>query len=233
MNDRPLLQADAIDKSFVMGAVVIPVLKGVSLSLGRGERTAIMGASGAGKTTLLHVLGGLESPTAGRVMFDGTDVYSQSPARRTALRASQTGFIFQAYYLLPELTVLENVMLPAMALPRRLQPKSRATRDRAESLLSSVGLSGRLHHLPTELSGGEQQRTAVARAMMNNPEILFCDEPTGNLDSKTGDTVLQCLFRLVEDHQVTLLLVSHNRALCDQCDRVLFLRDGRLETAQE
>jgi len=230
MNDRPLLQADAIDKSFMMGPVKISVLSGVTLSVRRGERTAIMGASGAGKTTLLHVLGGLESPTAGRVVFDGTEIYGLSPARRTVMRASRIGFIFQAYYLLPELTVLENVMLPVMALPRRLQPKDRATRERAEKLLSSVGLSERLHHLPTELSGGEQQRTAVARAMMNNPEILFCDEPTGNLDSKTGEIVLQCLFRLVEEHQVTLLLVSHNRALCDQCDRVLFLRDGRLAT---
>lgn len=230
MNDRPLLQADAIDKSFMMGPVEIPVLSGVSLSLNRGERTAIMGASGAGKTTLLHVLGGLESPTAGRVLFDGTDIYGQSSARRTVMRARRIGFIFQAYYLLPELTVLENVMLPVMALPQRLQPTDSATRERAGKLLAGVGLAERLHHLPTELSGGEQQRTAVARAMMNNPEILFCDEPTGNLDSKNGEIVLQCLFKLVEEHQVTLLMVSHNRALCDQCDRVLFLRDGRLST---
>jgi predicted ABC-type transport system involved in lysophospholipase L1 biosynthesis ATPase subunit len=214
-------------KHFQMGHRSIEVLRGVALSVHRGERVAIVGASGSGKTTLLHVLAGLDRPTSGRVWLDGQDLYALPERVRTALRARSIGLIFQAYYLLPELTVFENVLLPARA---RWLPPARFddARRRARELLAMVGLSDRMDHRPNELSGGEQQRAAIARALMNNPEILFADEPTGNLDSVSGQAVLDCLFDLARPSERTVLLVTHNPDIARRCDRILTLRDGRL-----
>ncbi len=214
-------------KHFQMGHRSIEVLRGVALSVHRGERVAIVGASGSGKTTLLHVLAGLDRPTSGRVWLDGQDLYALPERVRTALRAKSIGLIFQAYYLLPELTVFENVLLPARA--RWLPPAQfDDARRRARELLAMVGLSDRMDHRPNELSGGEQQRAAIARALMNNPELLFADEPTGNLDSVSGQAVLDCLFEIARPSGRTVLLVTHNPDIARRCDRILTLRDGRL-----
>ncbi len=230
MNDgAPLLCAENVEKTYAIERIVLPVLKGVSLTVHAGDMVSIMGASGAGKSTLLHTLGGLDQPTAGRVWFKGEDLYRLSGARRTEIRATRIGFVFQAYHLLPELDVLENVMLPALS---RLgawngQP---SLRRRAMELLSKVGLAERAQHRPMELSGGEQQRVALARALMNDPEILLADEPTGNLDSRTGELVLHYLFELTREKGHTLVLVTHNEAVGAMCGRRLVLQDGRMES---
>ncbi len=209
-----------------MGRETVPVLTDVNLDVGQQETLCIRGMSGAGKTTLLHLLGGLERPTQGAVECLGRDFALLSERRRAALRGGHLGFVFQAYHLLPELNVLENVMLPSMK-----QGGSAGGRDRARALLEQVGLGHRLTHRPSELSGGEQQRTALARALVNRPQIVLADEPTGNLDSTTGDQVLDLLFGLVVDHSSTLVLVTHNDRLADRCDRSLLLRDGRVAEA--
>jgi predicted ABC-type transport system involved in lysophospholipase L1 biosynthesis ATPase subunit len=177
---------------------------------------------------LLHVAGSLDTPTQGRVFYAGEDVYAMKETRRAALRSKKLGFVFQSYHLLPELTVLENVVLPSLSTWGGLR-RHKATRQRAESLLSQVGLGDRLLHRPMELSGGEQQRAALARALINDPDVVLADEPTGNLDSKTGEVVLDLLFHLVQERLRTLVLVTHNREVAARCDRNLVLQDGRLE----
>lgn len=225
-----LLQAENLVRSFTMGHRQLDVLRGVSLAVQAGETVAITGKSGAGKSTLLHVLGGLDRPTSGRVLFGGCDVYAASERERSALRASQLGFVFQAYHLLPELTVRENVLLPALGLRGAFLRGSRL-RARAAELLDMVGLSARATHRPNELSGGEQQRVALARALMNGPRLLLADEPTGNLDSRTGDDVLHLLFGLVEERGLTLLMVTHNGDVAARCSRTIVLRDGVVDAA--
>ena len=185
-----------------------------------------MGRSGAGKSTLLHVLGGLDRPQAGEVFVGGQPLYAISGRRRTKLRAAAIGFVFQAYHLLPEMDITENVMLPAMALGRLSRAAMRA---RAEALLDRVGLADRLRHTPLELSGGEQQRAAIARALMNEPPLLLADEPTGNLDEATGAQVLDLLFTLARERQAVLVMVTHSPATAARCSRTLTLRDGLLE----
>ncbi|MCX6997228.1 MAG: ABC transporter ATP-binding protein [Kiritimatiellaeota bacterium] len=222
-----ILAARAVSKTYTLDSVAIDVLQGVSLEVRAGETLAIMGASGAGKSTLLHCLGGLDRPTSGAVEFQGRDIYALSGAARTEVRATKIGFVFQAYHLLPELDLLENVMLPALsrrgALARRAQLAQRGL-----ALLDSVGLRDRAAHRPAELSGGEQQRAALARSLMNEPELVLADEPTGNLDSHTGRQVLDYLFRLTRGRGHTLVLVTHNAEVAALCDRALILRDGRL-----
>jgi predicted ABC-type transport system involved in lysophospholipase L1 biosynthesis ATPase subunit len=222
-----LLQAGDVHKVYRLGKKEIPVLRGISLQVREGECLCIRGASGAGKSTLLHILGGLEAPTLGDVQFRGASVFTQSSTRRAALRARKVGFVFQAYHLLPELTVLENVQLPSMSSWEAMRRRG-ANRDRAADLLERVGLGHRLHHRPMELSGGEQQRAALARALMNEPELVLADEPTGNLDSKTGLQVLECLFELARGGGRTLVIVTHNDDLAARCDRTLLLEDGVL-----
>lgn len=224
---RVILESREIGKEFRIEQNRLEVLKGITLSVAEGETLSIMGASGAGKSTLLHILGGLDRPTRGTVLFDGRDVYRMSAVQRNEYRANRVGFIFQAYYLLPELDVLENVLLPSM---RRLNWLNRAAacRERARELLEKVGLGERAHHRPTELSGGEQQRAAIARALMNAPDIVLADEPTGNLDSKTGEQVLQYLFALTRDQGRTLVLVTHNEAIASLCGRNVHIVDGRI-----
>lgn len=240
---KPILEVDNLHRSYQMGAVVLSVLKNVSLKVFTGETVAIVGASGAGKSTLLHIIGGLDNPTRGTVRFHGNDIYAMSGRQRTVLRARSIGFVFQFYHLLPELDVLENVMLPAMNSSLGLfgfsgqpvQPEQAVAQDsprnRSLNLLQSVGLVERADHLPAELSGGEHQRVAVARALVNDPELLLADEPTGNLDSVTGAQVLNVLFGLVRGKRRTLLLVTHNAEIAARCDRILKLQDGSLLVA--
>jgi predicted ABC-type transport system involved in lysophospholipase L1 biosynthesis ATPase subunit len=229
MSDDPIqIAATNVHKTYVLERTRIPVLRGVTLQVRRGERLAITGASGAGKSTLLHVLGGLDCPNEGSVRFEQTDVYALSAAARSEFRATQIGFVFQAYHLLPELDMLENVLLPALNRPGAWA-RMPALRERAKALLDRVGLSHRLRHRPVEVSGGEQQRAAIARALMNEPAALLADEPTGNLDSSTGRHVLDCLFALTAERALTLVLVTHNEEIAALCDRRLHLRDGILQ----
>jgi predicted ABC-type transport system involved in lysophospholipase L1 biosynthesis ATPase subunit len=218
-----ILQAEEITRTYTIGKTTLEVLKGVSLKVKTGETVSIMGESGSGKSTLLHVLGGLDTPKTGRIHFRNQSVYGMSGARRSRFRAENVGFVFQSFHLLPELDILENVALPAMALRSSGNAKARA-----EELLQEVGLGDRIGHRPQELSGGEQQRAALARALMNKPDIIFADEPTGNLDSKTGDKVLHYLFQLAERGGHTLVLVTHSKDVASRCTRQLVLKDGLL-----
>ena len=224
-----ILQVERLSKTYMLGQAAIPVLRDVSLAVRAGEVISIIGASGSGKSTLLHILGALDQPSGGTVRFQGRDLYALSAAQRTVVRARKIGFVFQFYHLLPELDVLENVMLPALSSAGN--SALIGMRDRAQSLLEAVGLAGRANHLPMELSGGEQQRVALARALMNQPDLVLADEPTGNLDSVTGGQVLEFLFALTRGQRRTLVLVTHNIAVARLCDRVLELKDGCLQGA--
>ena len=224
----PILEARDVHRSFELLRNRVSVLRGIDLAVHAGEAVSIMGASGAGKSTLLHIMGALDRPTKGAVFHKGRDIFRMSAARRTEFRAQSLGFVFQAYHLLPELDIVENVLLPVM---RRLNwvSHSRSYRAKALDLLEQVGLKDRAAHRPMELSGGEQQRVALARALMNDPEIVLADEPTGNLDSATGDLVLGQLFALTKERGHTLLLVTHNEAVAARCDRTVHMKDGRVE----
>ena len=221
------IEARNLHRVYTIGKASLRVLKDVSIQAQRGETLSIMGASGAGKSTLLHILGGLDQPTQGQVFFNGQSVYDLPNRTRNEIRATKLGFVFQAYHLLPELDVLENVMLPAMSRFGAARMTGR-NRQRAMDLLEKVGLGERAVHRPMELSGGEQQRVALARALMNDPEIVLADEPTGNLDSQTGDLVLRYLFDLTKERGHTLIVVTHNEAVAQRCDRQISLKDGSL-----
>ena len=220
-----LIEAIDIRRSYAVGTRTLEVLRGVSLSIDAGETTAITGMSGAGKSTLLYIMAGLDRPTSGRVLYRGRDLYAAGDRERSAIRAQKIGFVFQAYHLLPELTVLENVVLPGLSQPGAFL-RGHALRARAEDLLGRVGLAERMAHRPNELSGGEQQRVALARALMNGPELLLADEPTGNLDSGTGEEVLRYLFDLAAEQGLTLVIVTHNEGVATRCHRHIALRDG-------
>jgi putative ABC transport system ATP-binding protein len=223
-----IVKAEAVTKTYLIGKRSLTVLDTVSVGIRPGETVAIIGPSGAGKSTLLHALGGLDQPTTGEVWFKRQSLYRLSPEERTMIRARHVGFVFQSYHLLPELDVVENVMLPTMAI-RGMRRERTKTLERAEQLLDTVGLSGRLRHTPLELSGGEQQRVALARALMNEPELVLADEPTGNLDSVTGEHILKCLFGLTRERRHTLVLVTHNNEIAARCDRIIRMKDGRVE----
>jgi predicted ABC-type transport system involved in lysophospholipase L1 biosynthesis ATPase subunit len=222
MNPKPQLIARELYQSFRMGPRRIEVLRGISMEIERGEAVFLCGASGAGKTTLLYTLAGLERPESGSVEFDGRQLYTGRSSAQARFRNEKMGFVFQGYFLLPELTALENVLLPRMIGAR---PQSHA----AEESLAAVGLKDRMHHLPAELSGGEQQRVAIARALTNDPEIIFADEPTGNLDSKTGEAIIDLLLKLARDRAKTLLVVTHDERLAQRGDRTLRIADGILQ----
>ncbi len=217
----PQLVARDLHRSFKIGSRRIEVLRGISLEIPQGEAVFLCGASGAGKTTLLYTLAGLERPESGTVEFEGRRLYEGSAGSQAKLRNAKMGFVFQGYFLLPELTALENVSLPRMI-------GRRADKEGAEASLRDVGLAERMHHLPAELSGGEQQRVAIARALTNDPDIIFADEPTGNLDSKTGDTIIDLLLALARDRKKTLLVVTHDNRLAARGDRELRIVDGLL-----
>ncbi len=220
--EEPFLSVQMVTKSFRIASSKIDVLKGVSFSARRGVWLALVGASGSGKTTLLDIVGTISRPDTGRVLIDGADTTAMSSRQTVLFRRRKIGFVFQSYHLLPELTVLENAMLPGM-----LEGKAvRVCRKRAESLLERLGLSHRLAHRPNELSGGEQQRVAIARALQNEPELLLADEPTGNLDSVTGKGILE-IFRSIHDEgKMTIVMVTHDHTIAALADRILELRDG-------
>ena len=220
-----LIEAVDVRRAFRMGPRTLEVLRGVSLAIAEGESLAITGMSGAGKSTQLHALGGLDRPTSGQVLYRGRDFYAAGDRERSAIRARKIGFVFQAYHLLPELTVAENVLLPGLSAHGAFL-RGRVLRARVGELLARVGLAARAGHRPNELSGGEQQRVALARALMNEPELLLADEPTGNLDSQTGEEVLDYLFGLAGERRLTLVLVTHNDAVAARCHRHVVLRDG-------
>jgi predicted ABC-type transport system involved in lysophospholipase L1 biosynthesis ATPase subunit len=219
---QPQLVARDLFQSFRMGSRRIEVLRGISMEVAHGEVVFISGASGAGKTTLLYTLAGLERPESGTVEFEGRNLYDGTSSSQARFRNEKLGFVFQGYFLLPELTALENVSLPGMI-------GRRPTKKRAKESLEAVGLADRMQHLPAELSGGEQQRVAIARAVVNEPEIIFADEPTGNLDSKTGDAITDLLLNLTRTGKKTLVVVTHEERLAARGDRTLHIQDGRLE----
>ncbi len=215
------VKAERLERSFQIGSRKIEVLKGVDLAISPGECVFLCGASGAGKTTLLYTLAGMEHPESGLVMVGDHSLYQMRESARARVRNELMGFVFQGYFLLPELTALENVLLPAMI-------HHRDRRQAAELALEKVGLAERIHHLPAELSGGEQQRVAIARALINDPAIVFADEPTGNLDSKTGAHVMELLLEVVREARRTLIVVTHDTQLATRGDRMITIQDGKI-----
>jgi lipoprotein-releasing system ATP-binding protein len=243
-----MLEAINIHKNYTDGTKFIEVLKGIDLTVEQARFVAITGPSGAGKSTLLHIVGGLDSPGEGSVRFKGEDIYRLSDVQLCKLRNKSIGFVFQFYHLLSEFTVLENVLMPALvsqaplrgvALDRNLCGKSVVPawpagrrspqlKENAMGLLEATGLSERLDHFPAQLSGGEQQRVAIARALMNSPEMLLCDEPTGNLDSATGEEIMGLIRKISQKNRMTVILVTHNIEIAKSADKVYNLKDGRL-----
>jgi lipoprotein-releasing system ATP-binding protein len=222
--DGPILKLENVSRSFKQGSRDIDVLRGASADLWPGQAVALVGPSGAGKSTLLHIAGLLEPPDSGRVVVNGRDCAKLSEIDRTRLRRSQIGFIYQFHQLLPEFSALENVVIPQM-----IAGKSRRTAEvRARELLGALGLTDRVEHRPAELSGGEQQRTAICRGLANRPRLLLADEPTGNLDPKTSESVFRELIDLIRAQQVAALIATHNLDLARRMDRVLQMRDGQL-----
>lgn len=213
-----MIEAKGIIKSY--GS--LQVLKGIDLTVGKSEVVSIMGASGAGKSTLLHILGTLSTPDSGSLVIDGTDVLRLGGKALSDFRNRRIGFVFQAHHLLPEFTALENVMIPAL-IGRR---PTKESREKAAALLEDLGLAGRMSHKPSEMSGGEQQRVAIARALVNSPAVLFADEPSGNLDSRTKEDIHGLFFTLREKYGQTIVIVTHDPELAKMCDRSLFMRDG-------
>jgi len=210
-------------KSYGNGTKRVEVLKGVDLTFSQGEKAAIVGASGVGKTTLLHVLGTLDRPTSGKILYEGKDIYTLNAKNLALFRNREIGFVFQFHHLLPEFNALENTMMPCLI---HGIPKEESV-SRAEAILTLVGLKERLSHKPGELSGGEQQRVAVARALVLEPKVLLADEPTGNLDTKTGESVFDLLQELNQIKGVTLIVVTHNLRLAEKLSRQIQLIDGR------
>jgi len=244
-----LLSAENVYKTYRLGRVDVPVLRGASLSVAPGEWVALLGQSGSGKSTLLHLLGGLDRPDrkgpgengsaggkagGGRVVFEGRALASMSDRALDRYRAERVGFVFQFYHLLPELTVLENTAIAAMIRMGRVgyMREGGAARERAAELLDRFGLGERLRHRPAELSGGERQRVAIARALVNDPAVLLADEPTGNLDAKTGAAILDALADLREASGQTIVMVTHDPAVAKRADRVLRLAEGRVRAGE-
>ncbi|BBR40952.1 ABC transporter ATP-binding protein [Aeromonas veronii] len=223
MSSTPIIVVKGLGKSVRLGQESLTILEGINLQVNSGETVALVGASGSGKSTLLGLLAGLDLPSQGDIEILGKSLDELDEEGRARLRAEQIGFVFQSFLLLPTMTALENVMLPA---------ELRGERDcepRARELLAAVGLGERLHHLPPRLSGGEQQRVAIARAFMTRPSLLLADEPTGNLDSKTGEKVIELLFELNRKHGTTLVVVTHDHQLAERCQRQLVMTAGRLD----
>lgn len=223
-NGEIVLSCQNLAMTYAEGTLRTHVFHGLDLAVGKGETVAILGASGAGKSTLLHLLGGLDTPTAGEVFVSGQKMSALSDAARGALRNRSLGFVYQFHHLLPEFTALENVMLPVLLSGADVPDAS----HRARSLLESVGLGHRLQHKPGELSGGERQRAAVARALVNKPACVLGDEPTGNLDEKTAATVFELMLALNHEQHTSLVLVTHDRRLARRLDRVMELHEGKL-----
>jgi lipoprotein-releasing system ATP-binding protein len=231
VGSRSIVVARDVTKSYRRSKTIVPVLKGVDFSAERGKITAIIGQSGSGKSTLLHLLGTLDKPDSGEIHFDGQRTDNLPARRRDAFRNKQLGMIFQFYHLLPELTLLENIIAPAMigqSIFSYFRNRS-AIIQRAKGLAEMVGLSHRLHHKPCELSGGEMQRTAIARALVTDPQLLLADEPTGNLDQESGQSILQLMRNLNRDTGLTIVMVTHDENIAQQCDALVRLKGGKLE----
>ena len=221
---QPLLETAGLKRSFAQGSGRLEVLGGIDLKIGKGECVGLVGASGAGKSTLLHILGTLDRPTEGAVLFEGVDLFAKSDVELAEFRSKRIGFVFQFHHLLPEFTAIENAAMPA-----RIAGFGRdEALGKAKALLETVGLGSRLSHRPGELSGGEQQRVALARALVCRPGMILADEPTGNLDHKTGATVHDLLVDLNRQMGVTLLVATHNTDLAGKMDRVITIEDGRI-----
>jgi len=224
-----MLEAKNLHKIYNDGKRFLHVLKGINLEINKSDFSAILGPSGAGKSTLLHLLGGLDSPTEGEVIFEGQNLKSVSDQKLSFIRNRRMGFVFQFYHLLPEFNVLENILLPVM-IKSNHRPEVKDYRKKASELLEIVGLKERIDHFPSELSGGEQQRVAIARSLVNSPDIIFCDEPTGNLDSENSLNFLKLLERLNQDTEVTILVVTHNSEVAKYAKRIFYMRDGILSS---
>ena len=219
-----MIEARGLRKIYKNGAKELEVLKGIDLKVGRSEVLAVLGPSGAGKSTLLHLLGGLDTPTGGEVMISGTEIYALGDTERARIRNRKIGFVFQFYHLLPEFDALENVMLPLLIKGGDVK----GLRGKGAGLLKAVGLGERMDHRPGQLSGGEQQRVAIARALVNEPELLLCDEPTGNLDSESGEKIIELLWELNKSRKMTLMIVTHDAQIAKAAQRVLHIRDGKI-----
>lgn len=219
-----MLKAENLYKIYKDGKISLEVLKGINLEVKGGEALCIIGPSGAGKSTLLHLLGGLDEPSKGKVFFEGEELYRIPEEQRAKIRNERIGFVFQFYHLLPEFSALENVLLPAL-IDATPFPQAK---ERAEELLRLVGLQARMNHKPTQLSGGEQQRVAIARTLINDPDIIFCDEPTGNLDSQQGGQIVELLRNLNQEQGKTLVIVSHEESIARMANRIIHIRDGKL-----
>ena len=220
--NAPIVQANLVSKQVSTNQEQLTILKNVNVDIRKGERIAIVGTSGAGKSTLMTLLAGLDTPTSGEITLLGNELSKMGDEARAKIRADALGFVFQSFLLIPSLTALRNVTLPCLL-------RGEAEDDsRAKDLLTAVGLERRLDHLPSQLSGGEQQRVALARAFMTQPELLFADEPTGNLDHQTAEKVIELLFDLNEQHGTTLILVTHDSVLASRCDRVYRMEAGEL-----
>lgn len=221
-----MLEAINLHKTYTQGTNKLHILKGIHLSVQEGEVLSIVGPSGAGKSTLLHILGALDRPSEGKVVLDGEDLYQLNDRQRSGLRNKKIGFVFQFYHLLPELNALENILLPALVKGNLKNPASLETKGL--DLLDQVGLEKRASHRPNQLSGGEQQRAAIARALINSPKIVFCDEPTGNLDSETGGEIIKLLMNLNTKNKQTLVIVTHDEGIARLSHKTIYMRDGRL-----
>lgn len=219
VSKETIISCENLHRSYKIGKNTVEILKGINLQVTKGEKIFLCGSSGAGKTTLMYSMAGLEKPKKGQVIIEGTNLYNLSRGKQANFRNEKLGYIFQNYFLLPELTAHENVMIPGMISRKDVQ-------SRALELLDTVGLSHRANHLPAELSGGEQQRVAIARALINNPAILFADEPTGNLDSANGAEVMRLLFEMSDKTDTTLVMVTHDKELAKTGDRTVFIKDG-------
>ncbi len=219
-----MLETDNLHKVYQAGKISLEVLKGINLRVKRAEILCIIGPSGAGKSTLLHLLGGLDEPTKGRVLFEGKDLYRLPEEQRAEIRNRKIGFVFQFYHLLPEFSAWENILLPAL-MKGALYAQAKKNSFR---LLKLVGLGERMGHTPAQLSGGEQQRVAIARALINDPDIIFCDEPTGNLDSQRGGQIMELLRKLNQEQRKTMVIVSHEEKIARMAHRIVHIRDGSL-----
>ena len=219
-----MLETRNLHKIYNHGAERLHVLKGIELKIQKGSFIAILGPSGAGKTTLIHLLGGLDYPSEGEVFLDGQEIYALSDSQLSELRNRRIGFVFQFYHLLSEFNVLENVLLPGL-----IKKNKKNINEDAKMLLELVGLKDRMRYFPNQLSGGEQQRLAIARALINQPDLLFCDEPTGNLDSAMGQEIIGLVKRLNQMRQMTVVLVTHNREIAKLSSQLFYLKDGQLK----
>ena len=220
-----LLITRQLCKTYSNGPQEVQVLKGIDLEINRGEVAIIIGPSGVGKSTLLHLIGGLDQPSSGEVLIDDRDIFTMSEEERALFRNRSIGFVFQFHHLLPEFTALENVMIPVMMY----QSDSKIVENEAQRLLNEVGLAGRLHHKPSQLSGGEQQRVAVARALVNKPSLVLADEPTGNLDKQNSEALYRLILDLNTKFNQTFIIVTHNEMMARQASKVIELEDGRVK----